>query len=174
MSDKQYHIMRMNGLSPSGLPVSEKLPPRDHDECPKTHCKRCEGRGRYQVSQPIPGLWKDCERCNGTGKESVDEIAALKARNTELHRRCQQAEAAVASFKKQWDQHGGPCGGSFGRALLASYCVKLEARAEKLDTLIGNILACLRLNLLHETIKTTDDADFKKIIEGWQKQREQA
>lgn len=54
------------------------------------------------------------------------EIDRLRKRNSELQRRCQQAESAVMQFKADWDKSGGPRGGSFGRALLACYCQKLE------------------------------------------------
>jgi len=68
-------------------------------------------------------------------RELEAERDRLRQRNTELHRRCQKAESAVAQFKRQWDEHGGPRGGSFGRALLASECARMreiiqEARAE--------------------------------------------
>lgn len=55
-----------------------------------------------------------------------EEIANLRKRNSDLHRRCQQAESAVAKFVKQWDAHGGPKGGSFGRALLAAERARLR------------------------------------------------
>jgi hypothetical protein len=65
-------------------------------------------------------------------RQSVRET---RAKASDLHRRCQQAEVAVAQFKKQWDKAGGPRGGSFGRSLLAVECERLtkerdEARAE--------------------------------------------
>lgn len=47
-------------------------------------------------------------------------------------------------------------------------------RADRLDALLGDIFAILRINLLRETIKTTDNAEFERIIEGWHKQREEA
>lgn len=86
-----------------------------------------------------------CDRCNcelsncgdpdEDGIPSLDcEPCRLRKQNTELHRRLQQAEASVAQFKKQWDHHGGPLGGSFGRALLASECVRLERRVAELVT----------------------------------------
>lgn len=49
-----------------------------------------------------------------------------------LHRRCQLAEGAVAQFKRQWDKHGGPKGGSAGRALLAAECARLTAVIEEI------------------------------------------
>ena len=61
---------------------------------------------------------------------SEDPLESLRKRNTELHRRCQQAEAAVAEFKRQWDRHGGPTGGNFGRALLACECIRLTELLE--------------------------------------------
>lgn len=64
------------------------------------------------------------------------DVQQLLARNAELHRRCQQAESAVAAVKKEWDKHGGPKGGSFGRALLASECVRLSSLLNR----IGNAL----------------------------------
>ncbi len=64
------------------------------------------------------------------GSALVAEIERLRKRNSELQRRCQQAEAAVIKFKREWDKHGGPRGGSFGRALLACYCEDLERKLE--------------------------------------------
>lgn len=71
-----------------------------------------------------------------TGSAPAEKIARLRKQNTELHRRCQQAEAAVAEMKREWDKHGGPRGGSFGRALLACECVRLTAAIE--ETLAEN------------------------------------
>jgi hypothetical protein len=59
---------------------------------------------------------------------ALAEIERLQKRNSELHRRCQQAESAVSKFKREWDKHGGPRGGSFGRALLACYSEDLARR----------------------------------------------
>lgn len=64
------------------------------------------------------------------GSALVAEVERLRKRNSELQRRCQQAESAVAKFKCEWDKHGGPRGGSFGRALLACYCADLERKLE--------------------------------------------
>lgn len=54
------------------------------------------------------------------------ELERARKRNSELQRRCQQAESACVQFKKDWDKHGGPRGGSFGRALLSAAYSKLE------------------------------------------------
>jgi hypothetical protein len=57
-----------------------------------------------------------------------------------LHRKLQQAEGAIAEFKKQWDDHGGPKGGSFGRALLAAECARLERENAKLRKLVEEVV----------------------------------
>jgi Lar family restriction alleviation protein len=59
-------------------------------------------------------------------------VASLHAKNTALHRRAQQAEAAVAAAVKRWDSAGGPRGGTFGRALLACEVERLRAEVAQL------------------------------------------
>jgi uncharacterized protein involved in exopolysaccharide biosynthesis len=66
-------------------------------------------------------------------RELEAERDRLRQRNTELHRRCQKAESAVAQFKRQWDEYGGPRGGSFGRALLASECARMREIISRLQ-----------------------------------------
>lgn len=70
---------------------------------------------------------ENSEACAGLAAAtgSPFDVKQLRAKNAELHRRCQQAESAVAAVKKEWDKRGGPKGGSFGRALLACECVRL-------------------------------------------------
>lgn len=78
-----------------------------------------------------------------------EEIQRLHKKNSELNRRCQKADAAVADAKRCIDEMcrnqtetGTPwCGGSLGRALLASLCARQEEEivalraelAERLD-----------------------------------------
>lgn len=89
----------------------------------------------------LPPIKRDCPRHghlirNTEERESVaspleEEVSRLRKRNSELQRRCQLAESAVVKFKRDWDKHGGPRGGSFGRALLASYADMLERKLEE-------------------------------------------
>lgn len=65
-------------------------------------------------------------------RELERENRGLLAKNSDLHRRCQQSESAVTEVKKDWDKHGGPRGGSFGRALLACECDRLERENQQL------------------------------------------
>jgi hypothetical protein len=80
------------------------------------------------------------------------EVAALKANSSDLHRRAQQAEAAVKKTVEDWQKHGGPCGGSFGRALLACECNRLTEQLRERDSkdrlLAANIKAVLSGNLV--------------------------
>lgn len=62
--------------------------------------------------------------------ELREMVATLRKQNSALQRRCQQAESAVRKVKAEWEKHGGPKGGSFGRALLACYCADLERKLE--------------------------------------------
>jgi len=79
---------------------------------------------------PPPKRWSEAEsdfEVIVMNTEQLEaELTRLRNKCTELHRRCQKAEAAVLKFKRQWDANGGPCGGNFGRALLASACDALE------------------------------------------------
>lgn len=54
-----------------------------------------------------------------------EEIDHLRKRCTELHRRCQKAEAAVAKHVKELTAEGRLCGGNYGRALLACEVARL-------------------------------------------------
>ena len=58
-------------------------------------------------------------------RELETEMSEWKEKGKAMHRRLLKAEGAVAAMKRQWDEHGGPRGGSFGRALLAAECVRL-------------------------------------------------
>ena len=44
-------------------------------------------------------------------------------------------------------------------------------RIKALDTLCGEILHCLKTNLLRGHLTTENDADFDRMIEGWTKRR---
>lgn len=44
---------------------------------------------------------------------------------------------------------------------------ELELRASKYETLCGEILATLKVNLLRETLTTQDDFQFNKLLESW-------
>jgi hypothetical protein len=60
----------------------------------------------------------------------LHEIARLKAQASKYHRRAQQAEAACDQFMRRWDAHGGPRGGSFGRALASAAYYHQRERAD--------------------------------------------
>ena len=50
----------------------------------------------------------------------------------------------------------------------------LRARSQNLDALLGRVLACLRVNMLRQTITTENDGEFERWIDGWQKRRKEA
>jgi hypothetical protein len=64
--------------------------------------------------------------------DALSELAEAKETISRLNRRCQRAEGGVAQFKRQWQEAGGPRGGSFGRALLAAECARVQANGERL------------------------------------------
>lgn len=73
----------------------------------------------------------ECETRGEKFERLAGRIHRLQRRNSDLQRRCQQAEAAVKKFVEQWNAAGGPKGGSFGRALLACECVRLQALLDR-------------------------------------------
>lgn len=77
-----------------------------------------------------------------TQTELAAEVERLKDQNSKYHRRAQQAESAVLKFKKQWEKHGGPRGGSFGRSLLSSHCTILQSKLDLMRDEFIRIGAC--------------------------------
>lgn len=78
-------------------------------------------------------------------EEQQNEIARLRMRVSIYHRRAQKAEAACLQFKKEWDKHGGPRGGSFGRAVLATGWHAIEEDNERLRAFVkrcGHMRGC--------------------------------
>lgn len=94
--------------------------------------------------------------------EATPEIDALRKRCSDLHRRCQQAEAAVEKFRKDWQNHGGPRGGSFGRALLACHCIRLEEEVTQWRDVAGKL--AYQLNLLGHSAGDSNTCDVCKIM----------
>lgn len=127
--------------------MSDRLPPCDHDECPKAGCVRTcvtytvQRDGKASCVYLRDGTKITVERdatTRGPAWLKVSQQAMIYAQN--------QAPNQTAS----------------------------PSRADKLDALLGEIFATLRINMRYERIKTPDDAAFEGIIQGWQKQREQA
>jgi len=69
------------------------------------------------------------------------QIARLRESNRKLHRRCQEAEAALPSYRKLTALPPDGDGvrfvsGNMGRALLVSMCNKLQAHGDAADALL--------------------------------------
>lgn len=69
------------------------------------------------------------------------EIERLRESNRKLHRRCQEAEAALPSYRKLTAPLPDGDGvrfvsGAMGRALLVSMCNKLQAHGDAADALL--------------------------------------
>lgn len=72
------------------------------------------------------------------------EVARLRESNKKLHRRCQEAEAALPSYRKLIALPPDGDGvrfvsGTMGRALLVSMCNKLQAHGDAADALLNEI-----------------------------------
>ena len=69
------------------------------------------------------------------------------------------------------DGHGQPLRGdkvlTEAKVLKAASAIANKDECEELRELIGKILACLRANMLRQTITTTDNTDFEKMLNGW-------
>lgn len=105
------------------------------------------------------------------------EVERLRETNRKLHRRCQDAEAALPSYRKLIAMPPDGDGmrfvnGSMGRALLVSQCHHLQARAETLAEALRawweghrpcawteeQHRECPHVNLPHEQAKALADA----------------
>jgi hypothetical protein len=51
---------------------------------------------------------------------------------------------------------------------------RADTRADRLDALLGEVLACLRTNMLRETIITENNSELERWIDDWQKRRAEA
>lgn len=56
---------------------------------------------------------------------------------------------------------------------LAAQVGKLERRVAKLDSLCGEIIACLSVNLQRGTLTSEDDEQLNMLIDSWNRQRQQ-
>jgi hypothetical protein len=85
------------------------------------------------------------------------EIARLRDSNRRLHRRCQEAESALPSYRKLIALPPNGDGvrfvsGAMGRALLVSMCNKLQAHGDAADALLREVYDHGENMALHEKI----------------------
>jgi len=103
-----------------------------------------------KIPPPLPGDFKvnlvDHYPCTWSPEDASDlvdiairraafaeaEIERLRAKNTELNRRWQEADKAFREAKQALDNKWKWCGGNFGRALLAYQCSQQGKEIEQL------------------------------------------
>ena len=89
------------------------------------------GRVRPE-DRPTPGQL-EAERLRFAAHEELRlEVDRLRAKNTELNRRWQEADKAFREAKQALDNKWKWCGGNFGRALLAYQCSRQGKEIEQL------------------------------------------
>jgi hypothetical protein len=131
-------------MGTSGQCSASASAPEAQSDTPRTDAMwervSASGRDWFYKAVAMKGHGNDLERQLAAVlpklHDALSELAEAKETISRLNRRCQRAEGGVAQFKRQWDEAGGPRGGSFGRALQAAECARLKADGERLTAAI--------------------------------------